>query len=743
MAIQFMDSFDHYGTGTDGGRAMLDGLYLNAGSESQPISGAAPVVPPFGARTGERCFRIEAFGGTRTGNGDGGQWRKAFPTPRDEVYVAFALYMETLPPLPQRYCCLGLRDADNNRIAELMVQTNGALQAVNGPFGDEGGTPNVIGETVGPVIAAGAWNHIEIHCVVSTGVYEVRLNEEPIITVSGASLGSADVAAAIAFSINMGFEETNMYHDDLVLSDATGSLNNTWNGDIRVATIYPAGDGAVSNWTAYPRQKIGEEILSMGESSGPLVKRNGTNGQADMDIGTGDYTIEGFVRFRELPGADDRAVLFAHWNEAVGNNRGWRLFKGGTNVEAGALVFEISTNGTAGGIVKVHDVEWEPRIGQWYHIAACRTSGVSRLFIDGVQRGADITDTNDYHLPTDDRADPTLGAQQGTSEFSGASGTIFRGFFDEVRWTVGVGRYTANFTPPTTAFPRDSGGDPDYDDTVFLTGFENVITSVITDESFADTDWQLHGNAAVLTPEDGEFKYQVVAETTPIDDNYVSADFLPAQAILRANFQPADADTVVIGPTTYTFRTTLSTGPTIPNEVLRGADRDASLANLVAAVNGATGEGTLYSTGTNPNPDATAEVTGEGEVTFTASTQGLSGNSITATESISGAAFDGSGFEGGADIPGPQDFAFGPLPALTTQVRAVQFTPRLSKFDAGSAQVQLSLRNESGDSLNGGTKTLTTAETYYTDIFETDPGTGGALTPTSIQTGLVRINRTT
>lgn len=747
MAIQFMDSFDHYGVGAPGGENMLDGIYAAAGTESAAASAAAPVEPSFGARTGLRCFRIEAFPGTRTGSGDGNQFRKALTTARDEVFVAFALNMETLPPIPDRYCCLGLRDANNARIAEIMVRTNGALQVVNGPFADEGGTPNILVQTSGPVIAAGQWNHFEIRCVVSTGTIEVRQNENTIMTATGLSLGSQDVASVIAWSINMGFQSCNMYIDDLVISDAEGTLNNSWNGDVRVATLYPDTDGATSGWTSFPRQKIGNDIGFISSKDGlPVIRRASPDDtQTDMDVGTGDYTFEGFVRFWKLPDLNDQATLFAHWNSVVPTQRGWRLYKGGDNVKGGQLVFECSTDGTVDGIVEIHAVTWEPRIGQWYHVAVCRNSGTNRLFIDGVQRGADVADSNNYYLPTNDACEPTIGAQQASSKFSAQEPTIMEGFWDEVRFTVGVGRYTANFTPTTTAYPRNLAGDPDYNSTVTLLGFEDTDGDDVIDGSFAAVDWDLAGaSAEVIRPEDLAHKYLTVAEDTPIDDNYVAADFIAATAQLILSSNPLTTETVVVGGTTYTFVTALSTGPTVADEVLIGADRDESIANLIAAVNGGAGEGTTYSTGTVVNPDATALETGNGEITFTATSQGVGGNSTTSTTTVTGGNFEnGSTFTGGLDIPGPQDFLLGPLPPLTTQVRGIQFTPRLSKVDAGSAEIQMSFRNVQGDSVDGAVKTLTTAASYYTDIIEQDPATLGALTPTSIQTGIVRINRTT
>jgi hypothetical protein len=63
---------------------------------------------------------------------------------------------------------------------------------------------------------------------------------------------------------------------------------------------------------------------------------------------------------------------------------------------------------------------------------------------------------------------------------------------------------------------------------------------------------------------------------------------------------------VIIGDTTYTWIATLSTDPTVPYEVLIGADQEASHLNLLRAITGGAGEGTLYSTDTVRNTQVRA-----------------------------------------------------------------------------------------------------------------------------------------
>lgn len=88
---------------------------------------------------------------------------------------------------------------------------------------------------------------------------------------------------------------------------------------------------------------------------------------------------------------------------------------------------------------------------------------------------------------------------------------------------------------------------------------------------------------------------------------------------------------VVAGGKTYTFRSTFSTGPTVPNEVKIGANGDACLANLVKAINGSGIAGTDYSVGTVANTQISASEVAAHAVTVTALTIGFPGNLIATT----------------------------------------------------------------------------------------------------------------
>jgi len=81
---------------------------------------------------------------------------------------------------------------------------------------------------------------------------------------------------------------------------------------------------------------------------------------------------------------------------------------------------------------------------QWQHIAVSRSGSSTRLFVDGTQAGSTYTDTVNYAASV-----PAIGKS--------FDDYFFNAYMDELRITVGsgAGRYTANFTPPTAAFPDE------------------------------------------------------------------------------------------------------------------------------------------------------------------------------------------------------------------------------------------------------------------------------------------------
>jgi len=103
------------------------------------------------------------------------------------------------------------------------------------------------------------------------------------------------------------------------------------------------------------------------------------------------------------------------------------------------------------------------------------------------------------------------------------------------------------------------------------------------------------------------------------------------------------ADTITIGSRVYT----LVAAPAAANEVKIGASAAITAANLLAAINGDAGEGTLYGTDTVPHQDVSARANSSVIVGLTAHDAGVAGNSIATTETGTGTSFGAATLAGG------------------------------------------------------------------------------------------------
>jgi len=702
MAVLFMDGFEHYGVGASSEEALLDNVYAAKGTQVE-VSAAE-------ARTGDTSLLMKAFFGEFL--------RRVFPAAAGEVFVGFAFFAKELPDSSERVSICELRDAANNIMLSVVVLPTGAISVRNGTL-----TSADVAVTAGPVLGAASWNHIEVRAVESTGTVQVRVNGEQVLNTSSLTFSAS--FAQWGLSGRGGGGSTDYYFDDLVVNDTTGSYNNTWKGDLRVATLFPDADATPSGWARYGRDKFGQYVLDVNEGCAYYAD------QAGYDIGTGDYTVEGFFRFYGFETSGLGTICGQY--DIQNDQRSWALFI--DYEDANALKLNISTDGQDGTVTTI--IRWtnyEFELGRYYEIAISRVSGVTYLFINGQMQGAGVADTNDYHNST---SPLWLGALLSGTGSLALNGVDPKFTVDEFRFTVGTGRYAANYAPHTAAWPRSAPGDPDFADVQLLLGFENNIN----DESANGTAGQLSSNDTpirVNTTSDQLGKYGVVDEKAPLDTTYIAADFIFATGTLTLTSNAGNTETVTLGSTTYTFQTVLVDSA---NNVLIGADADETLENLAAAINEGSGKGTVYGTGTVQNTVAGAEAIGGSQLRATAAAQGTAGNSVASTETLAAGAWGDTTLDGGADIPAGQEFGFSPLPIDTTQVRAIQLYHRSRKTDSGACNLQTSY-HVGAASTDGADRPVTTAFTYYADVFEEDPDTTAGLTVNSITAGQFQIDRT-
>ncbi len=709
MAQLWMDGFDHYGGDIS---RLLEGPW-------GAISSSVSLTPPAaGARTGDNALKIPESAILR-------EARRVLGGAFAEIFVGMGFYIDTLPSQDGRKYPLQFKTVSNADIATITIRADGALEFRSG---GEGGT--ILGVTTGPAVVTGTWHHIECRILrhASAGIFELRVDEVEVLNLTGLALGATDVGQ-IAVGQDNSLSSTNFWVDDLIVRDTSGSRNNGFMGDLRIATLQPIANGVAQGWTARTKTKLGVGIMNFQDSS----DRDEAVTYADnavFEIGSGDFCIEAFVRFDNLLTLSETATVFSKWRASV-DERSFRLSLNGPDVGAN-LVFETCTDGLAGDVVEVHAFPFVPETKRWYHIAVARSGTDSRMFLDGVQIGTTKTDSRTYH---DNAALVYVNGLQNTATTSLNDSSV-DGWFDGVRFTVGVARYTGNFAPPSAVLPPDVGGDPLYDSVELLLNFDSGPT--VIDESSNGFTAVLENAPFVEFPADAS-AYQNVDGLTPDDEDFVEAALVSATETLTFTANPLDTETVTIGATTYTFQTVLVD---TANNVFIGVDAETSLDNLKAAVNLEAGAGTLYGTGTVANASASLIDLPDLQVLGTALTPGAAGNSIVSTETVTGGSWGAATFSGGADIPTNSEFTVSALPPAVTGVRSVAIIGRYFKTDSGSSEITASFVEAGGASDAGAARPVTVTPTYYEDTFDEDPSTMGALTPSTLLGARIRLNRT-
>ncbi len=110
-----------------------------------------------------------------------------------------------------------------------------------------------------------------------------------------------------------------------------------------------------------------------------------------------------------------------------------------------------------------------------------------------------------------------------------------------------------------------------------------------------------------------------------------------------------DNGTVTIDGKVYTFNTVVGTAD---GDVLIGADTEASIFNLVSAINLDGGDPAIYATAMTLHPSVTAAEGALDTMDVTAKSGGVEGNLIDTTETLTTAAWGGAVLSGGAEDDG-------------------------------------------------------------------------------------------
>jgi hypothetical protein len=164
----------------------------------------------------------------------------------------------------------------------------------------------------------------------------------------------------------------------------------------------------------------------------------------NFNFGTSDFTIEGWIYMNSLPIDDYKQIVCFGTGPSA---QRWILFIDTRTSQSTPYLRFLSINSSNAVIIDVTGAGssgWSA--GTWYHVAVTRSGNTFKLFRNGVQNGATVT--NSGSCP----ATASTGALYVGAEVGGGFAN-WNGYIDDLRITKGYARYTSNFTPPIIAFP--------------------------------------------------------------------------------------------------------------------------------------------------------------------------------------------------------------------------------------------------------------------------------------------------
>jgi hypothetical protein len=163
----------------------------------------------------------------------------------------------------------------------------------------------------------------------------------------------------------------------------------------------------------------------------------------DFTFGTGAFSVDCWVRFTALPSANTGVWLAG---QTIANGQTYWAFEV-WNLSGNMKLIIQGANGGSNLTAIISDTI-TLATDTWYHVAICRSGNDHYFFLDGVQAGAPVSNSQAY---------PAVLApfSSGLRPVSPTDSRL-NGWIDELRVSRGIARWTANFTPPVAAYSTDA-----------------------------------------------------------------------------------------------------------------------------------------------------------------------------------------------------------------------------------------------------------------------------------------------
>jgi len=185
-------------------------------------------------RSGSYCVRLYNYLDYTDRQG----MRVYLSTALDELYIQFAFACDNLPE--DRRLCYWM-DTAGDLLGELWVTDANLRLAI-------GGSTVATGSRV---CSTGAvWHCVELHILIDNSSGKVTCKVDGLVDfdyTGDTQPGATDTVKSIGWG-SWNYLE-NLYMDDIIINDTTGSFNNSWPGCLSLILLLPSGAGTFTNFT--------------------------------------------------------------------------------------------------------------------------------------------------------------------------------------------------------------------------------------------------------------------------------------------------------------------------------------------------------------------------------------------------------------------------------------------------------------------------------------------------------------
>jgi len=245
------------------------------------------------------------------------------------------------------------------------------------------------------------------------------------VTITGGASVQGVVTDSDQYWANVSFlsetTSTNAQTNNTFLDGSTNNFTVTRAGTTTQGSVTPF---TVTSGSSYSTATNGGSGYFNGSTDYLTIPTN-----AAFTFGTGDFTVETWVYLTNVSGS--KFILDMRPESTDGAYP--VLYMNGATA-----TWYISSAARLTGTVSATT---------WTHIAVSRSSGVTKMFINGVQAGSNYTDATSYLSSA-----PAIGSARYPT-----GSNLLNGYLSSTRIVKGTAVYTSAFTPPTSPLTAISG----------------------------------------------------------------------------------------------------------------------------------------------------------------------------------------------------------------------------------------------------------------------------------------------